>query len=79
MFYVLFYLFHVFLHDSRQCVVRGRTSAELWSKGEYLIVGERQVTLTTLLPSFNQEYYKLIGTWRTTQENSATTVHMALA
>jgi hypothetical protein len=23
--------------------------------------------------------YGLIGTWRTTQENSATTVHMALA
>jgi hypothetical protein len=26
-----------------------------------------------------QEYYKLIGTWRTTQEDSATIVHMALA
>jgi hypothetical protein len=50
MFDVLFYLLHVFLHDHRQRVVRGRTSAELWSKGEYLIIGERQVTLTTLLP-----------------------------
>jgi hypothetical protein len=26
-----------------------------------------------------QEYYKLIGTWRTTQKDSATKVHMALA
>jgi hypothetical protein len=49
MFDVLFYSLHVFLHDRRQNVVRGRTSAELSSKGEYLVVGERQVTLTTLL------------------------------
>jgi hypothetical protein len=44
MFYVLFYLLHVFLHDRRQLPVPGRTSAELSSKGEYIIVGERQVT-----------------------------------
>jgi hypothetical protein len=36
MFDVLFYLLHVFLHDRSQRAVRGRTSAELWSKGEYL-------------------------------------------
>jgi hypothetical protein len=29
MFDVLFYLLHVFLHDRRQRVVRGRTNAEL--------------------------------------------------
>jgi hypothetical protein len=50
MFDVWFYLLHVFLYDRRQHGVRGRTSAELWSKGKQLIVGERQVTLTTLLP-----------------------------
>jgi hypothetical protein len=49
MFDVLFDLLHVFLHDRRHQAVRGRTSAELWSKGECLIVGESQVTLTTLL------------------------------
>jgi hypothetical protein len=26
-----------------------------------------------------EEYYKLIGTWRITQDDSATTVHMAMA
>jgi hypothetical protein len=50
MFDVLFYLLHVFLHDRRQRVVQGRTSSELLSKKEYLTVGERQVTLPTLLP-----------------------------
>jgi hypothetical protein len=50
MFDVLFYLLHVFLHDRRKRAVRRRTSAELWRKGEYLIIEERQVTLTTLLP-----------------------------
>jgi hypothetical protein len=50
MFDVLFYLLYVFLHDRSQRAVRGRTRAELFSKGEQLIVGERQVTLTTLLP-----------------------------
>jgi hypothetical protein len=50
MFDVLFYLLYVFLHDRRQRAVRGRTSAELSSKGEYVIVRERQVTLTTHLP-----------------------------
>jgi hypothetical protein len=34
MFGVLFYLLHAFLHDRRQRVVQGRTSAELLSKGE---------------------------------------------
>jgi hypothetical protein len=33
MFDALFYLLYVFLHDRRQHVVRGRTSAELQSKG----------------------------------------------
>jgi hypothetical protein len=50
MFDLLFYLLHVFLHDRRKRAVRRRTSAELWRKGEYLIIEERQVTLTTLLP-----------------------------
>jgi hypothetical protein len=34
MFDALFYLLYVFLYDRRQHGVRGRTSAELWSKGE---------------------------------------------
>jgi hypothetical protein len=34
MFDVLFYLLHVLLHDRRHRAVRGRTSAELWKKGE---------------------------------------------
>jgi hypothetical protein len=29
--------------------------------------------------AFKQEYYELIGTWRTTQENNATTRYMALS
>jgi hypothetical protein len=33
-----------------------------------------------LLPMlYLQDYYALIGTWRTTQENSTTTRHMALS
>jgi hypothetical protein len=33
-----------------------------------------------LLPMlYLQDYYALIGTWRTTQKNSATTRHMALS
>jgi hypothetical protein len=45
-----------------------------------VFVGERQVSLTTLLPMlYLQDYYALIGTWRTTRENSTTTRHMVLS
>jgi len=52
---------------------------ELKSSEEQLFVGESQVTLTTLLSMlYLQEYFVLIRTWRTTQENSTTTIHIAL-
>jgi hypothetical protein len=47
MFDVVFYLLHVFLHDRSQRAVRGRKVQSFEVK---LIIGERQVTLITLLP-----------------------------